>query len=73
MMDLKNQMNDLEMQLKKLEEQINELQKSCNHPIQKTAFRKPSSSSFQIMIICDDCGSVIRYPTKDEENEFLGK
>jgi|TARA_R100000501_G_C2587931_1_gene88906 RNase P subunit RPR2 len=72
-MDLKNQMNKLEMHLKKLEEQINELQQKCNHPIQKAAFRRPQTSSFQVMIICDDCGKVVRYPTKDEENEFLGK
>ncbi len=72
-MGLKQEMNNLERQLNELEKQIQELQIKCKHPIQKAAFRKPQESSYQVMIVCDDCGKELRYPNEKEKDEFLGR
>ena len=72
-MDLKQKMNQLEMQLKEVENKIKMLQKSCDHSIQKAAFRNPQSHGYQIMIVCDACGKSLRYPSENETNDFLKK
>ena len=65
--------NDLFLKKQKIENQINKLQKKCKHTKQTIKSIKENEAGLNSVIrwICDECGSITRYPTKEEIFKYL--
>ena len=65
--------NDLFSKKQKIEKQIIDLQKKCKHTkkIIKSVRENEAGSNFVIRWVCEDCESIIRYPTQQEISKYL--
>ena len=65
--------DDLFSKKQKIEKQINDLQKNCKHTneIIKSVRENEAGSNSVIRWVCNDCGSIIRYPTQQEIFKYL--
>ena len=61
----------LESQKKELQDQIENIQKGCKHTELKANFTQDDNgSNKKIMMVCIECDAAVRYPTKDELEDF---
>ena len=65
--------DDLFSKKQKIEKQINDLQKNCKHIKEtiKSVRENEAGSNSVIRWVCNNCGSITRYPTQEEIFKYL--
>ncbi len=73
LMGIHQKINNLLAKKQKIEKEIATLQKSCNHRKKsvKQVRKHVDSSTPSIRYVCDDCLTVLGYPTQQEKDDFL--
>jgi len=57
----------------KIEKEIEELQRSCQHSTRSVKFvrERLDSTTMVVRYVCDECLSIIGYPSKEETQNYL--
>ena len=70
-MEKQKTVRTLESQKKELQDKIEDIQKTCKHTKLKANFTQDDNgSNRRVMMICDECDAVKRYPTPEELKDF---
>ena len=70
--DAEDHIRDLQKQKQQIQNEINDIQKSCKHEDVTLKPLRDEKGSTIVRWVCDTCNCIIRYPTEQEVQEYLG-
>lgn len=67
--EIKKKTEELSNKIKKTTEELKVLRKNCNHSEYKVKDTNSDSSMLELRNVCEICGEIIGYPSKEDLKE----